>query len=411
MDAFPPRSAGTLGIAKVVLRRLGYRGPPVTAVDWTIVAFVLLLAAYGYMQGFIVGALSLVGFAGGAILGTRLGPELLSGGAESPYAPLFGLAGALLAGVVLATGLESIGSGLRSRMGGGRRFGAVDGLMGATLTACVGLGIAWIAGAVALQTPGARKLRADIQRSVVLRELNAVLPPSGPVLNALARFDPSPKVDARAPEVGPPRGAILRDPDVRAARSSVVRVLGTACGLGLQGSGWVAAPGVVVTNAHVIAGERDTVVQVGLDGPKLDATPVAFDPPNDLAVLRVDGLDAPVLPIAARVPRGRPAAILGYPENGPYDARAGRVGESQTVLAQDAYGRGPIRREITSLRGFVRSGNSGGPMVDGEGRVLTTIFATTRGERRRGGFGVPNEVVRRALNGASGPVSTESCAG
>ncbi|MGI8592911.1 MAG: MarP family serine protease [Solirubrobacteraceae bacterium] len=382
-----------------------------TAVDWIIVAFVLLLAGYGYMQGFIVGALSLVGFVGGAILGTRLGPELLPEGAESPYAPLFGLAGALLAGVVLATGLESVGSGLRRRLGRGRGFSAVDGFVGATLTACVALGIAWIAGAVALQTPGARKLRADIQRSVVLRVLNAVLPPSGPVLNALARFDPSPKVDARAPRVPAPRGAILRDRDVKSARSSVVRVLGTACGLGLQGSGWVAAPGVVVTNAHVVAGERDTVVQIGLDGAKLGATPVAFDPRNDVAVLRVDGLDAPVLPLAANVPGGRAAAILGYPENGPYDARAGRVGDTGAVLAQDAYGEGPVEREITSLRGRVRSGNSGGPMVDGEGRVVTTIFATTRGERRRGGFGVPNEVVRRALAGASGPVSTESCAG
>ena len=382
-----------------------------TAVDWIIIAFVVLLGGYGFLQGFIVGALSLVGFGGGAILGTRLGPELLSGGAQSPYAPLFGLAGALLAGIVLATGLESIGFGVRRRLGGGRGFGVVDGLLGATLTACVALGIAWIAGAVALQTPGARQLRADIQRSVVLRELNAVLPPSGPVLNALARFDPSPRVEAPAPEVAAPRGAILRDRDVRAARASVVRVLGTACGLGLQGSGWVAAPGLVVTNAHVVAGETDTVVQVRPEGPELDATPVAFDPRNDVAVLRVDGLDAPVLPLAATVRRGRPAAILGYPENGPYDARAGRVGDTQAVLAQDAYGRGPVEREITLLRGFVRSGNSGGPMVDGEGRVVTTIFATTRGERRRGGFGVPNEVVRRAVAEATGPVSTESCAG
>jgi len=383
----------------------------VTAVDWIIVAFVLLLAAYGFMQGFIVGALSLVGFAGGAFLGTRLGPELLSDGAQSPYAPLFGLAGALLAGIVLATGLESIGFGLRRRLGRGRGFGAVDGLVGATLTACVALGIAWIAGAVALQTPGARKLRGDIQRSVVLRELNAALPPSGPVLNALARFDPSPKVEAQAPEVAAPRGAILRDRDVKAARSSVVRVLGTACGLGIQGSGWVAAPGVVVTNAHVVAGERDTVVQIGLDGAKLDATPIAFDPRNDVAVLRVSGLDVPSLPLAADVRRERPAAILGYPEDGPYDARAGRVGDTEAALAQDAYGRGPLQREITLLRGLVRSGNSGGPMVDGGGRVVTTIFATTRGERRSGGFGVPNEVVRRTLAGASGPVSTESCAG
>ena len=382
-----------------------------TAVDWIILGFTLLLALYGYIQGFIVGALSLAGFAAGAFLGTRLGPELLPGGSQSPYAPLFGLGGALVAGVVLATGLESLGAGLRRLLPGGRAFGAVDGLLGAALTACVALGIAWIAGAVALQTPGVRTLRQDVQRSVVIRGLNAVLPPSGPVLNALARFDPSPKVEAGPPEVRAPRGSILRDRDARAARASVVRVLGTACGLRLQGSGWVAAPGVVVTNAHVVAGERDTVVQIGLGGARLAATPVAFDPRNDVAVLRVGGLDAPALRLAASATRGRAAAILGYPENGPYDTRAARLGDTETVLTRDVYGGGPIQREIISLRGLVRSGNSGGPAVDAQGRVVATIFATTRDQRPKGGFGVPNEVVRRALVGASGPVSTGSCAG
>lgn len=381
-----------------------------TTIDWIIVGFTLLLAFYGWAQGFVVGALSLAGFALGAVLGTRLGPELLPAGSSSPYAPLFGLAGALVAGAILATGLESLGFGLRRLLPRGRVFGAVDGLLGAGLTACVALGIAWIAGAVALQTPGARQLRRDIQRSVVLRELNAVLPPSGPILNALARFDPSPRVDAPTPQVAAPRGSILRDPDVRAVRRSVVRVLGTACGLGIQGSGWVAAPGIVVTNAHVVAGESDTVVQQGLDGARLDATPIAFDPRNDVAVLRVSGLGAPALRLAGTATRGAAAAILGYPENGPYDARPGRVGDTQEVLAQDAYGRGPVRRELTSLRGLVRSGNSGGPMVDGRGQVVTTIFATTRGSGRRGGFGVPNDVVRRTLDGASGSVDTGPCA-
>jgi S1-C subfamily serine protease len=381
-----------------------------TTVDWIIVAFTLLLALYGWAQGFVVGALSLAGFALGAVLGTRLGPALLPDGSDSPYAPVFGLAGALVAGAILATGLETLGFGLRRLLPKGRVFGTIDGVLGAALTACVALGIAWIVGAVALQTPGARELRRDIQRSSVLRELNAILPPSGPILNALARFDPSPRVDAPTPEVAAPRGSILRDPQVRAARRSVVRVLGTACGLGIQGSGWVARPGVVVTNAHVVAGEDDTVVQRGTDGPRLGATPIAYDPRNDIAVLRVQGLDAPALPLAPAVPRGTPGAILGYPENGPFDSRASRLGDTEIVLSEDAYGRGPIRREITSLRGLVRSGNSGGPVVDGGGRVLTTVFAATRGGTRRGGFGVPNDVVRRALQGAGGSTSTGACA-
>ena len=102
-----------------------------TAIDWIIVGFTLLLALYGWSQGFVVGALSLVGFALGAVLGTRLGPALLPSGSDSPYAPVFGLAGALVAGAVLATGLESLGFGLRRLLPSGRAFGAVDGILGA----------------------------------------------------------------------------------------------------------------------------------------------------------------------------------------------------------------------------------------------------------------------------------------
>src|SRR5438270_11560535 len=164
-----------------------------TAVDWLIVAFCLLLAFYGYLQGFIVGALSLVGFGLGAFVGTRLGPLLLPGGSHSDYAPLFGLLGALLAGGVLASGFEGLGLHARSalRLPGLRK---VDGLLGAALTACVGLGIAWIVGAVAYESTGSQPLRRDIARSAILRELNELLPPSGAILHALARFDPLPAV-------------------------------------------------------------------------------------------------------------------------------------------------------------------------------------------------------------------------
>jgi len=384
----------------------------VTAIDWIIIGFALLLALYGYVQGFIISVLSLAGFAVGAFIGTRLGPLLLPDGAESPYAPVFGLAGALLAGGILATGLEGVGFSIRRRLPGGQALTVVDGLFGAALTACLALGIAWIAGAVALQTPGARDLRRDIQRSAILSELNAILPPSGPILNALARFDPSPTVDGPEADVKAPRGSILRDRDVREARKSVVRVLGTACGLGIQGSGWVAAPGIVVTNAHVVAGEDDTVVQEGFDGPKHDAVPIAYDSTNDIAVLRVDGLDLPALKLSGSPTSGRAAAILGYPENGPYDPKAGRLGATRKVLTQDAYGNGPVERELTSLRGKVRSGNSGGPMVDGRGEVVTTIFAALRNSPRPGGFGVPNDVVSSTLARAGGgEVDTGPCAG
>ena len=314
-------------------------------------------------------------------------------------------------GGMFASGLELLGWSVRRRMGQG--LGTLDGAGGAVLVGCLGLALAWLAGAVALQTPGARELREPIQRSVILRELNAVLPPSGPLIKALARFDPFPRIPGPAPEVGPPDSRIARDPEVRAAARSVVRVLGTACGLGVQGSGWVGGDGIVVTNAHVVAGQDDTTVQPRGEGPRYDTEPIHYDPENDLALLRAPALaGTPALALDVDAPVGAPAAILGFPGNGGFDVQPGRLGQTEAVLTEDAYGRGPVRRLITTLRGLVRSGNSGGPMVDGRGRVVTTIFAATVRDGGRNGFGVPDSVVRRALRSADpgGSVDTGPCA-
>jgi hypothetical protein len=381
----------------------------VTPLDWIIVAFTALMAFWGYARGLIVGALSLAGFAGGALLGSRLGPLLLAEGSSSPYAPLVALIGALAFGAVLAAGLELLGFRLSHRLGS--RLGILDGVGGAALVGCLGLGLVWIGGAVALHTPGASDLREPIQRSAILQELNERLPPSGPILQALARFDPFPQIEGPAPDVAPPTAAIARDPDVERAGGSVVKVLGTACGLGVQGSGWIAADGVVVTNAHVVAGQDDTTVQVRGEGPSLDAQAIWFDSRNDLAILRVPGVSGvAALRLDVGAEEGASAAILGFPENGPYDVEAGRLGQTSTVVSQDAYGRGPVRRTITALRGLVRSGNSGGPMVDAAGRVVTTIFAASVSDGGRSGFGVPDSIVREALGRASGPVNTGPCA-
>jgi len=380
----------------------------VTALDWIIVAFVLLMAAWGYAQGLIVGALSLAGFVAGAFAGSRLGPLLLEEGSESPYAPLFALIGALMLGGILASGLEVLG--FRLRRGLGERLGVLDGLGGAFLVAALGLVLVWIGGAVALNTPGARELREPIQRSAILTELNDRLPPSGGVLRTLARFDPFPQIQGPDPGVGRPDSRIARDPDVARAGRSVVRVLGTACGLGVQGSGWIAGNGVVVTNAHVVSGQDDTEVQLRGEGSIEDAEAIWFDATNDLALLRVPALEGePALRLRVDAPRGTGAAILGFPENGPYDVRPARLGQTETVFTQDAYGRGPVRRTITALRGRVRSGNSGGPVVDGRGRVLTTIFASSVSDGGRSGFGVPDSEIAEALERARGPVDTGPC--
>jgi S1-C subfamily serine protease len=207
--------------------------------------------------------------------------------------------------------------------------------------------------------------------------------------------------------VPPPTRRILDDPDVQSAHASVIKVLGTACGLSVQGSGWVASQGVVVTNAHVVAGESDTTVQTD-GGPQLDAQTIRFDVHNDVAVLRVDGLDAPALSTHPRAPASEPVAILGYPQDGPFHASPGRLGVTQTVISNDAYGQGPIRRRMTAVRGNIRSGNSGGPVLDASGQVVATVFAaTTRGPR--GGFGIPTGIVASDVSSARGPVSTGPC--
>ena len=383
-----------------------------TGVDWLIIAFALAMGIWGYQQGLIVGLLSLGGFAIGAFLGSRLGPALLPEGSHSPYAPATALAGAFLVGGIVAVTLEGIAIPVRRRLLGpaGRRRGVAiaERSGGAALLVALALGIAWLFGAVALNAPGAKSLRRAVQQSAILRALNDTFPPSSGLINALNRIDPRIAIEGPTPDVAPPDSKIARDPEVRAAAESVVRILGTACGLGVEGSGWVAAPGLVVTNAHVVAGQTDTTV-TPLGESALDAVAVHYDPSNDLALLRVGGLDEPALSLAPQVRSGTPGGVLGYPENGPFTITPARVGATGTVITQDSYGRGPITRQITALRGEVHSGNSGGPLVDADGEVMGTVFAATT-QGRPGGYAVPNAVVADALDDPTGPVSTGPCA-
>lgn len=384
-------------------------------VDWLIVAIAALFAVWGYMHGIIVGGLSLGGFALGAVIGARAAPLVLSGGSHSIYAPLLGLVGALLVGALLASLLEGFGLRVRFalRLPGLR---TIDGLLGAALTACIGLGLVWILGAVTLSAATSPKLREDLEHSAILRDLDETLPPSGAILNALSHYDPLPSLSGPSADVPPPSKGIVSAPGVRADFPSVVRVLGTACGLGIEGSGWVPAPDLVVTNAHVVAGESDTSVEVGGHGPALPAQVILFDPTNDVAVLRVQGLSEPPLSFAAAPRSGASVAILGYPEDGPFDVQPGRVGVTKPVLTDNAYGNGPVLREITALRGLVRPGNSGGPLVDSAGKVMAMAFAQITNPvpgTGPGGFAVPITVIRSELakaRSSAGPVSTEGCA-
>ena len=373
-----------------------------TAIDWVALLIVVFAAIGGLSQGFVWSGLSLVGLAVGAVIGGRLAPVVLSGGSKSPYAPVLALAGAVTLAVTFEVVGSSLGAALRSRESPPVR--KVDSAAGVVVGALGGLAVVWVLGAMALQLPGQTNLRRAVQRSEVLQRLNSIVPPRR-LLNALGRIDPFPKFAGPPIPTQPPDPRVLRQPGVRAAAPSVVRVLGTACGLGVEGSGWVARPETVVTAAHVVAGETDTTV-VPLSGDVLRAEPIAFDPRNDVAVLRVPGLGAKALRLVDPRP-GTSVAIVGYPENGPLDAVPGRIGSTLRVLSQDAYGRGPIQRTVTSLSGNIRHGDSGGPAVNASGAVETTVFAAR--VNGSGGYGVPAALVRRALAHARGPASTGPC--
>src|SRR5919202_4766150 len=170
-----------------------------------------------------------------------------------------------------------------------------------------------------------------MQQSSVLGVLNQGMP-SQLLTQAVSRLDPIPRFQGPEADVAEPTAEIAQDPDVLAAASRVARVTGVACGLGVEGTGWVAAPDLVVTNAHVVAGEITTQVQPGGTGVPLPARVVVFDEKNDIAVLRVGDLRLPSLPLAE--PKdNEPVAILGFPEDGPFDIRAGRTGGTQRVLS------------------------------------------------------------------------------
>lgn len=377
------------------------------AVDWVALALVAVTALGGLRRGLVATGFSLAGLVGGAYAGSRIAPHLLSGGSHSAWTPVAGLIGAVLGAAVLQTLASLAGSLAR----GGLRltpFRLVDSFGGLVLGAATGLVLVWVLSATALLMPGQSKFRRDVQKSAVVSRIDRAVPPRR-LLNLLARIDPFPSIAGPEPPSAPPSNAIAGNANVRRAAREVVRVLGTACGVGIEGSGWIAGRNLVVTAAHVVAGEKDTGVEVpGRSGVRR-ADVVAWDSRNDVAVLRVEGAGAASpLPLADPKP-GAAVEIVGYPENGPLLRTPGRIGDTKSVLTQDAYGNGPVSRTITAVAGDVRHGNSGGPAIDENGAVESTMFAAR--VDATGGYGVPASVVRAVLDSAgTRPVSTGACA-
>ena len=361
--------------------------------DWIAIAIVLIAAVGGFRRGFVLSAFSLIGLAVGAYVGSRLAPHLVHGGSNSKWTPVAALVGAVLGAVLLQFGALVVASFIR----GGMRLTPlrlIDSAGGLLLGGAIGLAIVWVGASVALLTPGRTAFRQQVERSAIVKQLDSALPPRT-LLNLLARIDPFPSIVGPKAPTAPPSKGVLRDSSIRAATTRIVKVLGTACGVGVEGSGWLAGKNLIVTAAHVVAGESDTEVRIPGDVlPFRPATIVVLDVHNDVAVLRVSGVDRDPLPLADPRP-GAAVAILGYPLDGGLTATPGRMGRTATVLTQDALGQGPVARSITAVAGRVEHGDSGGPAVDTAGRVESMIFAQRRGSAS--GYGVPPSIIRGDL--------------
>lgn len=383
-------------------------------------------AVVGYRQGFIVGVLSVVGFLGGGLIAVMLLPPLWRelGGDSSP-----GTLGAVLA-VVLVIVCASVGQAFTTHLGSKLRVyvtwdpaRALDATGGALVNVVAMLLVAWLIGS-ALATTSLPTVGREVRSSSVLHGVSQAMPTRADTwfaeFSSVLAQNGFPQVFspfAREPITSVPKpDPRLGDSEVvERAKSSIVKVTGTAmsCSKSLEGTGFVFSPRRVMTNAHVVGGVREPVVQVGGEGRHYDAEVVLYDWKRDVAVLDVPELKAPSLEFSAGAAiTGDGAIIAGFPESGGFDARSARVRGRVQANGPDIYHRGTVRRDVYSLRGPVRQGNSGGPLLTPEGKVYGVIFAKSL-EDRETGYALTNDEVRETITrgrAAEDGVDSQECA-
>jgi S1-C subfamily serine protease len=387
--------------------------------DIVLLVAVALFALSGYRQGFVVGALSFLGFLGGGVLGAKLAPAVVGlgpvGRLPSPVVALAVVLVAASVGQLLAT---LIGSRLRARLTW-RPVRVVDAVAGALVSAVSVLLVAWLVGTAVASSPFTT-LAGQVRRSQVIATVDGTVPAPGKRFFADFRR----LVDTRgfpdvfgdlaptdAPAVEPPDPKLATSKAVTQARPSVLKITGVArsCSRRIEGTGFVFAPERVMTNAHVVAGVRDPTIQVGSD--RLKAKVVLYDPQRDVAVLYVPGLSRPALGFSGPAARGDSAIVVGYPEDGPFRADAARVRGTQNARGPDIYQRETVTREVYALYARVRPGNSGGPLLDTGGKVEGVVFAAAADASKTGYALTAGEVASDAAKGRSAtePVSTQNC--
>jgi len=385
--------------------------------DWCLVALVGIYALSGYWQGFITGASATAGLLLGGLVGIWAAPLALGDAAPSLWVSLGALFIVIICASLGQALFQYVGARLRDRITW-QPIRAVDAIGGSVLSAVAVLLVAWALG-VAVSGTRIGAITPLVRDSTILAEVDKTLPAdSGKVLQTfnnvvgttffpryLEPFAPERIVAVRA---GDPR--MLTDPDVLAAEPSVVKVRGTnGCGAGVEGTGFFYAPGRLMTNAHVVAGVTRPEVEVG--GSSVTASVVHYDPRLDIAVLSLPDAGSPPLAFDTEVVPRDPVAVLGYPEDGPYDVESGRVRSEQRLRSPDIYGDGTVIRQVFSLRGLIRPGNSGGPIVTSAGDVAGMVFAASVSDPDTGYALTAEQLAESAATGltATAPVDTGTC--
>ncbi|QGN58434.1 MarP family serine protease [Nostocoides sp. HKS02] len=395
-----------------------------TVLDYILIVLFISYAITGFRQGLLVSVLSLAGFLSGGALAMWLVPLAMNQWAQLESSPLLRTV-ILIAGVFI---LASTGQAIAVALGGRVRstlrvkpaqiFDSVLGAVAVVLSAAV---LVWfIAGALRGGAPA--PIAKAIGESRVLRIIDGVVPPQTSRLFAGFREvldrEGFPRVfdgleAERIAPVAPPDPAVAQSQGVRDAADSIIKITGVAeaCNRGQEGSGWVVAPERVVTNAHVVAGMKSATLRIHGTGRSYTGRVVLFDPRRDLAVLAVPGLQAAPLRQGADLVRGDAGVVAGFPLDGPYQLDAARVREVVDARGSDIYGQPGTNREVYSLYAQVRPGNSGGPLLAPDGRVVGVIFAKSLDDDRTGYALTIAEAQPdlAAAASASNTVSTGSC--
>jgi S1-C subfamily serine protease len=385
--------------------------------DWCLVIIVIAYALSGYWQGFITGAFATVGLLLGGLIGIWLAPHLLGNADPSLWVSLTALFVVLVCASFGQAVLQYAGTRVRDQITW-QPVRALDAVGGAVLSVVAVLIVTWMLG-VAVSGSRIPGIGPMVRDSTVLTSVNDVMPAEAQGL--LRQFDRvvgssffprylEPFAPERIVEVSPAPGNVVRDPEVQQAELSVFKIRGNnRCGDGIEGSGFLYSPHRLMTNAHVVAGVTEPTVRVGTRN--LDAKVVYYNSDIDVAVLDVD-IDGPVVHFDDSGAAKDAAVILGYPNDGPFDAQPARIRAEQRLRSPDIYGRGTVTREVFSLRGLVRPGNSGGPLVSRSGKVLGVIFAASVSDKQTGYALTADQVGKAAAEGltADQRVSSGNCA-